>query len=91
MNLTISIFVSFSNFLGVYVLCDLLLIFFIRLVGKSSNFSAGADIREFGEMSSGSSNDDIEDGVSVSGLCDAFEVSTKPVVAAVRGVALGGG
>jgi 3-hydroxyacyl-CoA dehydrogenase len=56
----------------------------VVLSGKGKMFSAGADIREFGwEPPPGTP--------SLPALIDAIERSTKPVVAAIHGVAAGGG
>jgi 3-hydroxyacyl-CoA dehydrogenase len=56
----------------------------IVLIGKGKMFSAGADIREFG-------NPPPPGTPSLPDLIDAFERSGKPVVAAIHGVAVGGG
>src|SRR6056300_1037220 len=56
--------------------------------GKSGNFSAGADIKEFSQLNS------IATGTNVYSLVDVvdkIENFPKPVVAAISGVALGGG
>jgi 3-hydroxyacyl-CoA dehydrogenase len=56
--------------------------------GKSGNFSAGADIKEFGQLK------DLATGEHIYSLVDVvhkIENSPKPVVAAIRGNALGGG
>ncbi len=52
------------------------------LVGAGRTFIAGADIREFGKPRA---------GVPVSEINIAYENSTKPIVAAIHGTALGGG
>jgi 3-hydroxyacyl-CoA dehydrogenase len=54
----------------------------IVLLGSDGRFSAGADIREFGQA---------RRAPSLSELCDAIESCPKPVVAAIDGSALGGG
>ena len=56
----------------------------IVLSGKGKMFSAGADIREFGK-------DPPPGTPSLPDVIDAIERSTKPVVAAIHGVAAGGG
>uniref|UniRef100_A0A7S4VVX6 Enoyl-CoA hydratase n=2 Tax=Ditylum brightwellii TaxID=49249 RepID=A0A7S4VVX6_9STRA len=56
---------------------------------KSKHFSAGADIAEFGKSDSNVGGD--EEVPSLTSICNAIEQSTKPVVCAIRGVALGGG
>ncbi|MGH9318753.1 MAG: 3-hydroxyacyl-CoA dehydrogenase NAD-binding domain-containing protein [Vicinamibacteria bacterium] len=56
----------------------------IVLAGKGKMFSAGADIREFG-------NEPLPGTPSLPEVIDAVERSTKPVVAAIHGVAAGGG
>lgn len=54
----------------------------LRSVGNT--FSAGADIREFGKP--------VTEGVPIlPELCNRIEASSKPVIAAVQGAALGGG
>lgn len=56
--------------------------------GKSGNFSAGADIKEFGQLK------DLATGEHAYSLVDVvhtIENFPKPVVAAIRGNALGGG
>ncbi|MBV7482660.1 3-hydroxyacyl-CoA dehydrogenase NAD-binding domain-containing protein [Bordetella sp. BOR01] len=54
----------------------------IVLVGAGRNFIAGADIREFGKPPQPPALPDV---------CNAIEASTKPVIAALHGAALGGG
>jgi 3-hydroxyacyl-CoA dehydrogenase len=54
------------------------------LVGANGTFSAGADIREFGGK-------DVRRGPSLATLISYLDGMTKPVVAAIEGVALGGG
>jgi len=49
---------------------------------RRSHFIAGADITEFGGVQTGASLFDVQ---------DAMEGSTKPVIAAIHGTALGGG
>ncbi len=54
----------------------------IVLRGEGKGFSAGADIAEFGKVRSAAGLGD---------LCLQIEAATKPVIAALHGVALGGG
>jgi 3-hydroxyacyl-CoA dehydrogenase len=54
------------------------------LVGANGTFSAGADIREFGGK-------EMRRGPSLATLTSFLDNMTKPVVAAIEGVALGGG
>lgn len=54
----------------------------ILLVGAGKNFIAGADIREFDKPPKPPALPDV---------CNQIEASTKPVVAALHGAALGGG
>ena len=54
----------------------------IVIVCEGRTFIAGADITEFGGAQKGASLYDVQ---------DAMEASTKPVVAAIHGTALGGG
>ncbi|HYP82609.1 3-hydroxyacyl-CoA dehydrogenase NAD-binding domain-containing protein [Variovorax sp.] len=54
----------------------------ILLVGEGANFIAGADIREFGQA---------PQPPSLPEVCNRIEASGKPVIAALRGAALGGG
>ncbi|MEO8672738.1 MAG: 3-hydroxyacyl-CoA dehydrogenase NAD-binding domain-containing protein [Tahibacter sp.] len=56
----------------------------IVVTGGPRLFSGGADIREF-------STPQVQQEPSLHTLIDAFEASTKPVVAAINGIALGGG
>jgi 3-hydroxyacyl-CoA dehydrogenase len=56
----------------------------IVLTGKGKMFSAGADIREFGKEPPAGTP-------SLPDVIDAVERSEKPVVAAIHGVAAGGG
>lgn len=54
----------------------------IVIRGEGRGFCAGADIGEFGAL---------RQGPRLADLCDAIENAGKPVVAAVHGMALGGG
>ncbi len=54
----------------------------ILLVGSERAFSAGADVREFGKP---------PQPPSLPEVCNRIEACSKPVVAAIHGVALGGG
>jgi 3-hydroxyacyl-CoA dehydrogenase len=56
----------------------------VVLMGKGKMFSAGADIREFGA-------EPPPGAPLLPELIDAVERSTKPIVAAIHGVAAGGG
>ena len=56
----------------------------IVLVGSNGTFSAGADIREFGGAQ-------MLQGPSLWTLINTLEAMPKPVVAAIEGMALGGG
>ncbi len=60
----------------------------IVLIGGGRTFIAGADIREFGKMTSGG---DRKRGPGFNIILNRIESSTKPVVAAIHGTALGGG
>jgi 3-hydroxyacyl-CoA dehydrogenase len=57
------------------------------LIGSGRTFIAGADIREFGKITSG----ERKDKFSLVELMLAMEDSTKPVVCAIHGTAFGGG
>jgi 3-hydroxyacyl-CoA dehydrogenase len=59
----------------------------IVLIGGGRTFIAGADIKEFGKITSGKKRDDI----GLQTLLRTLEDCTKPVVAAIHGTALGGG
>jgi 3-hydroxyacyl-CoA dehydrogenase len=54
----------------------------LLLVGEGANFIAGADIREFGQT---------PQPPSLPEVCKRIEDCAKPVIAALRGAALGGG
>ncbi|KTT23726.1 3-hydroxyacyl-CoA dehydrogenase NAD-binding domain-containing protein [Pseudacidovorax intermedius] len=54
----------------------------VLIVGQGANFIAGADIREFGQT---------PQPPSLPEVCNRIEACGKPVVAALRGAALGGG
>jgi len=56
------------------------------LIGGGRTFVAGADIKEFGKMTSGKSR-----GAGLLPLLLKIEDSTKPVIVAVHGTAFGGG
>src|SRR5262245_20192224 len=57
------------------------------LIGAGKTFIAGADIKEFGKMTSGKRGR----RVGLYPLMLAMEDSPKPIVAAIHGTALGGG
>jgi len=54
----------------------------VVLIGEGKSFSAGADVREFGQTPQAPALPDV---------CSRIEACRKPVVAAISGVALGGG
>src|ERR1700731_1459436 len=56
------------------------------MIGGGRTFVAGADIKEFGKMTSGKSR-----GPSLLALLLKIEDSSKPVVMAIHGTAFGGG
>ena len=60
----------------------------IVLIGGGRTFIAGADIKEFGKITSGG---DRKRGPGLTAVLDRIESSTKPVIAALHGTALGGG
>src|ERR1700732_3065833 len=60
----------------------------IVLIGGGRTFIAGADIREFGKMTSSGEG---RRGPGFNTILDRIEKSSKPVVAAIHGTALGGG
>src|SRR5579863_4488175 len=59
----------------------------IVLIGGGRTFIAGADIKEFGKMTSG----ERKRGPGFLEILDRIEMSSKPVVAAIHGTAFGGG
>src|SRR5271166_2092236 len=59
----------------------------IVLIGGGRTFIAGADIKEFGKMTSG----ERRRGPGLLEGLDRIEASAKPVVAAIHGTAFGGG
>ena len=59
----------------------------VVLIGAGKTFIAGADIREFGKITSG----EKERGEGLHPLTRKLEGCSKPVIAAIHGTALGGG
>lgn len=59
----------------------------VVLIGGGRTFIAGADIKEFGKITSGERPRDV----GLNPILNAIEQSPKPVVAAIHGTALGGG
>jgi 3-hydroxyacyl-CoA dehydrogenase len=59
----------------------------IVLIGGGRTFIAGADIKEFGKMTSGQTRR----GPGFNEILNKVEMSNKPVIAAIHGTALGGG
>ena len=59
----------------------------VMLIGAGKTFIAGADIREFGKITSG----EKERGEGLHPVTRKLEGCSKPVVAAIHGTALGGG
>src|SRR5579859_393912 len=56
------------------------------LIGAGKTFVAGADIKEFGKMTSGHSR-----GLDLPAVLNRIEACSKPIVAAIHGGAFGGG
>lgn len=61
----------------------------IILTGAGGNFSAGADIAEFGQVRA-SVEQGVEYEVAVDACCDAIAATPKPTIAAVNGFCMGG-
>ncbi|MEX2112248.1 MAG: enoyl-CoA hydratase-related protein, partial [Pirellulales bacterium] len=59
----------------------------IVLIGGGRTFIAGADIKEFGKMTSGAK----DRGPGINPILDVVENCKKPIVAAIHGTAFGGG
>lgn len=57
------------------------------LIGGGRTFIAGADIKEFGKITSGEKSNDI----GLNEVVNAMENCPKPIVAAIHGTAFGGG
>ena len=57
------------------------------LIGGGRTFIAGADIKEFGKITSG----ERKEGITLLPLLRAIEDCPKPMIAAIHGTALGGG
>lgn len=57
------------------------------LIGGGRTFIAGADIKEFGKITSGAAKRDI----GLNEILNAMENCPKPIVAAIHGTAFGGG
>src|SRR5687767_7781267 len=55
------------------------------LIGSGQTFIAGADIKEFGKITSG----ERREGVGLVQILDRVEGCSKPLVAAIHGTALG--
>src|SRR5260370_10218139 len=60
----------------------------VVLIGGGRTFIAGADIREFGKITSGG---DRKRGPGFLGVLERMENCSKPIVAAIHGTAFGGG
>jgi 3-hydroxyacyl-CoA dehydrogenase len=60
----------------------------IVLIGGGRTFIAGADIKEFGKITS---SGDRKRGPGLNDVLNRIEASPKPVIAAIHGTALGGG
>ena len=58
----------------------------VVLIGGGRTFIAGADIKEFGKVTSGE-----KPRISFNAVLEKVENSTKPVVMAIHGTAFGGG
>ena len=59
----------------------------IVVIGGGRTFIAGADIKEFGKITSGKK----ERGIGFNAILDEVEKCPKPIVAAIHGTAFGGG
>ncbi|CAL4950154.1 unnamed protein product [Urochloa decumbens] len=63
----------------------------IVVTGKGGKFSGGFDISSFGDVQGGQTTQPKVGYISIDILTDTLEAATKPSVAAIDGLALGGG
>ena len=63
----------------------------VVLAGRGRHFSAGADLNWMKRASAGSQDDNLQDARRFAGMLQRLSTMSKPTIARVQGLALGGG